>query len=100
MKSYISAAVIFAALLVTVPAAPLAVSELRHTSAAEPTAAVYKSENSEKETKKQTEAQESSENSKKENEKENKNSKHKCVEYWDCTDINSSICCNSALWEK
>ena len=34
------------------------------------------------------------------NEKENKNSKHKCVEYWDCTDINSSICCNSALWEK
>ena len=53
MKSYISAAVIFAALLVTVPAAPLAVSELRHTSAAEPTAAVYKSENSEKETKKQ-----------------------------------------------
>ena len=48
MKSYISAAVIFAALLVTVPAAPLAVSELRHTSAAEPTAAVYKSENSEK----------------------------------------------------
>ena len=36
MKSYISAAVIFAALLVTVPAAPLAVSELRHTSAAEP----------------------------------------------------------------
>lgn len=72
MKSYISAAVIFAALLVTVPAAPLAVSELRHTSAAEPTAAVYKSENSEKETKKQTEAQEPSENSKKENEKENK----------------------------
>ena len=69
MKSYISAAVIFAALLVTVPAAPLAVSELRHTSAAEPTAAVYKSENSEKETKKQTEAQEPSENSKKENEK-------------------------------
>ena len=62
MKSYISAAVIFAALLVTVPAAPLAVSELRHTSAAEPTAAVYKSENSEKETKKQTEAQEPSEN--------------------------------------
>ena len=72
MKSYISAAVIFAALLVTVPAAPLAVSELRHTSAAEPTAAVYKSENSEKETKKQTEVQEPSENSKKENEKENK----------------------------
>ena len=30
MKSYISAAVIFAALLVTVPAAPLAVSELTH----------------------------------------------------------------------
>ena len=36
----------------------------------------------------------------KENENENKNSKHKCVEYWDCTDINSSICRNSALWEK
>ncbi len=50
MKSYISAAVIFAALLVTVPAAPLAVSN-SDTSAARPTAAVYKSENSEKETK-------------------------------------------------
>ena len=58
MKSYISAAVIFAALLVTVPAAPLAVSELRHTSAAEPTAAVYKSENSEKETKSASDDQE------------------------------------------
>lgn len=22
------------------------------------------------------------------------------MEYWDCTDINSSICCNSALWEN
>lgn len=71
MKSYISAAVIFAALLVTVPAAPLAVSQLRHTSAAEPAAAVYKSKDSEKES--QTETQNLSENSKKDNDEEEEN---------------------------
>ena len=40
MKSYISAAAIFAALLVTIPAAPLAVTELRASAGSEPPAAV------------------------------------------------------------
>lgn len=70
MKSYISAAVIFAALLVTVPAAPLAVTELRASAGAEPIAAVYKADDSVKGEEKQTEKAKPKEESKKDNKKE------------------------------
>lgn len=70
MKSYISAAVIFAALLVTVPAAPLAVTELRASAGAEPIAAVYKTDDSVKGEEKQTEKAKPKEESKKDNKKE------------------------------
>lgn len=76
MKSYISAAVIFAALLVTIPAAPLAVSELRASAGAEPAAAVYKTEESVKSTEKQTDEKKSKDDEK-DNEKEEKTEKSK-----------------------
>ncbi|MDE5648637.1 MAG: SpoIID/LytB domain-containing protein, partial [Oscillospiraceae bacterium] len=83
MKSYISAAVIFAALLVTIPAAPLAVSELRASANAEPTAAVYKTEESVKSTEKQT-GEKNSTDDEEDNEKEEK-SKQEAFKVLDIT---------------
>lgn len=83
MKSYISAAVIFAALLVTIPAAPLAVSELRASANAEPTTAVYKTEESVKSTEKQT-GEKNSTDDEEDNEKEEK-SKQEAFKVLDIT---------------
>ncbi len=70
MKSYISAAAIFAALLVTIPAAPLAVTELRASAGSEPAAAVYKTDESDKNDEKQTDKPKEDEDNDKDNKKE------------------------------